>query len=192
MSGKNAALVILVLAAGAMLSSCAYFKNRGNDALDMFDIGISVTPHLMPNGAAYVDFFNMLPLGVSYIDDSKLLGIGYRQAGWLDYQAKNWGVLAYGSELQGAGVFNPYDPRQGRQGETLETDWTRHDAGFIGVFTGDTPPPQRHYFECARVFHIGWIGILFDIRPGDIADFILGWSTLDIQGDDNLPKPEKK
>ncbi len=185
MKGKSLSVLLLILSVGMLLQSCSYMKNRGNDALDMFDIGISVTPRVMPDGALYIDFFNMLPLGASHVD-GKLLGIGYRQAGLLDYQTHNWGVLAYGSELQGAGVFNPRDPRHARQGDTPETDWTRHDAGFVGVFTGDTPPPQYHYRECARVFHVGWVGILFDIRPVDIFDFIVGWSTIDIQGDDNI------
>jgi len=183
--------VLSILLGSILLQSCAYMKKRGNDALDMFDIGVTITPKAMPDGALYIDFFNMTPLGASHVD-GKLLGIGYRQAGFLDYQSENWGVLAYGSEKQGAGAFNPNDPRHARKGETPEKDWTRHDAGFIGVFTGDTPPPKYHYKECSRMVHIGWIGIMLDIRPVDIADFILGWSTLDIQSDDNIPKPEKK
>ena len=40
---------------GSSLTGCGYFRAQGNDALDMFDVGVSVTTHLMPELACYVD-----------------------------------------------------------------------------------------------------------------------------------------
>jgi hypothetical protein len=172
------------------LQSCAYMQDRGNDALDVFDIGITVTPSLEPDFSLYFDFFNMTPLGYSNVE-GKLLGIGYRQVGWLDYQAYNWGVLTHGSEQQGAGIYNPNDPRHARAGSAYHEDWPAYDAGFVGVFSGDRPPPKFHYMECTRQIHLGWIGFVMDFRPVDLVDFLVGWTTIDFLNDDNLPSPGK-
>jgi len=182
---KTSALLSLI-AAVMLLQSCTYLKNRGNDALDIVDIGITVTPSVKPDFALYFDFFNMTPIGYSTVD-GKLLGIGYRQAGALDYQAHNWGVLAYGSEKQGAGVFNPNDPRQARAGAEPAKPWPAYDAGFVRVFAEDNPPPKFHYMECTRQIHLGWIGFLMDFRPVDLLDFIVGWTTIDFLHDDHIP-----
>lgn len=188
---KSMTLTVLL---GAMLvtQGCSYMADRGRDAMDIMDIGITVTPEIKPDFALYVDFFNMTPIGYSNVD-GKVIGIAYRQAGWwMDYQTHNWGVLSHGSEKQGAGVFNPNNPHYARQDETYGEEWPRHDAGFVQVFTGDNPPPKLHYLECSRILHLGWVGIIWDIRPFDAVDFILGWTTLDIMHDDDIAPPPAK
>jgi hypothetical protein len=180
----------LLIAASFLLQSCAYLQHRGDDAKDILDIGITVTPSVKPDFALYFDFFNMLPLGYSNVD-GKLLGIGYRQGGALDYQSHNWGVWAYGSEKQGAGVFNPNDPRHARQGVEPAEPWPAYDAGFVRVFAEDNPPPKFHYMECTRQIHLGWIGYMMDFRPVDLLDFFVGWTTIDILHDDHIPRPKQ-
>ncbi len=191
LNGFLKGIILAALLTGSIaLQGCSYMADRGRDAMDIMDIGLTVTPELKPDFALYVDFFNVTPIGYSNVD-GKVMGIAYRQAGWwMDYQTHNWGVLTHGSEKQGAGVFNYNNPHFAHVGETYEEPWPRWDAGFIGVFTGDNPPPKLHHLECSRIVHVGWVGIIWDIRPFDVFDFIFGWTTFDMMGDDNVEPVE--
>jgi hypothetical protein len=182
-------LATSLLAFGLLLQSCTYMGQRGNDVLDIFDIGFTVTDKAQPDLALYFDFFNMVPIGFAKVD-GKLLGLGHRQFGWLDYHARHWGLLAYGSEMQGIGTFNPNDPRQARQDGLPKEAWPTHDAGFVRVFTGDNPPPRMHHIECTRQLHLGWLGFLMNIRPVEMVDFLVGWTTADILMDDDIAPVE--
>lgn len=179
------ARVILVLAtatAAFLGSGCAYLHDRGNDAKHMFDIGVTLNTSAKPNFALYADFFNLTPLGYSKVDGI-LLGVGNGQIGALEHVSENWGVLAVGSERIGSGDFNPLDPRQARPDQADLDDWPRFDVGFVGAFKGDEPPPKMQFLQCERQIHLGWIGIHLAIRPLDIVNFIVGWTTLDLIGD---------
>ncbi len=180
---RQLAMVAGLVASGILSQGCAYMHARGRDAKDMLDIGITVTPRLKPDFALYFDFFNVLPLGYGRIDGINL-GLGNGQIGALDFTYHNWGVLAVGAERKGSGQFNPDDPRQARPDQADLTERPRFDVGFVNAFKGEEPPPKMQFLECDRALHLGWIGIHATIRPVDIIDFILGWTTLDIVGDD--------
>jgi hypothetical protein len=184
----KALLLMVCISSVISIQGCSYMADRGRDALDIMDIGISVTPSVVPDFACYFDFFNATPIGYSHVD-GKILGIAYRQVGWLDYESHNWGVLSHGVEKQGTGDFDPDNPHYAHVGETTGDEWPQWDAGFVRLFTGDNPPPPLQHLECSRVVHIGWIGILWDIRPIDAIDFVVGWTTLDMMGDDDVEAP---
>jgi len=175
------------LLALALTNGCAYMHKRGNDAMDILDIGITVNDQLAPRFALYVDFFNVLPIGYSNVD-GKTLGMGNRQAGFLDFVHKNWGVLTVGEEQKGTGVFNPNDPHQARPDQSTLTERPRFDVGISGI-DGAEPPPKLQYFECDRALHLGWIGFHATIRPLDIVDFVLGWAAADMMHDDDIDTP---
>ena len=93
---------LLIMAIGftaVLIQGCgsAYMRNRLNDALDIVDIGITVTPRAEPDFALFLDFYNFLPLGYADVN-GKILGLGNRNPGWNDFEMQAWGVLAWGTE----------------------------------------------------------------------------------------------
>jgi hypothetical protein len=178
----RALVVCLVLV--AVLAGCSYLKKRGNDASDVFDLGFTISKK--PQFGLYLDWFNITPFGFSQID-GWLLGWGMRHAGTPGYQEHAWGVLLWGSEKCGIGPFNPKDPHQASSSYAGSKDERpRYDAGIIRLIAGENPPPLTHYIECNKGFHLGFIGVYNTCRPIEILDFVLGWTTLDIMGDDNI------
>ena len=167
---------------------CAYLRDRGNDAMDIIDVGVSVNDRIKPQFALYFDFFNVIPFGYSNVD-GKSLAIGKREIGFLDHQYHNWGVLAVGEELKGTGAFNPHDLHLVRPDQADLVERPQYDVGFVGAFSGEQSPPKRQFMECDRGLHLGWIGIHATMRPVDLIDFILGWTTLDIMQDDHWNDP---
>ena len=139
---RSLTCLMLLCVMGSSLTGCNYFRARGNDALDTFDVGITVTTHLKPEIAAYIDFFNLTPIGYSSVN-GKFLGMGNRQAGWLDYHSKDWAVLAYGREKHGIGWLNTSDPYQVRPDQKDVTERPAFTVGFVGAFASDSPPPKN-------------------------------------------------
>ena len=179
-------LVVSVVSTAVISQGCgsAYMRNRLNDALDIMDIGITVTPRQEPDFALFFDFYNFLPFGYASVD-GKILGLGNRQVGWSDYEFHGWGALALGQRKFGTGKFNPADPHQARINQPGLTERQKYDVGFVGSFAGKNPPPELWFMDCGpRIIHLGWIGITETSRYADLIDFILGWTTLDILGDD--------
>jgi hypothetical protein len=181
---KSLRIVLVSFLLIGLLAGCTYLRNRGNDALDIFDLGLTVSKK--PQFGLYADWFNLTTLGFSHID-GWLLGWGMRHAGAPTYQEHAWGVLLWGSEKIGIGPFNPEDPHQATSSYTGSKDeCPRYDAGIIGLFAGNNHPPLIQDFECNKGFHLAFIGVYNTCRPIDLIDFILGWTTLDIMGDDNI------
>ena len=174
-------------------SGCAYMGDRGRDFLDITDFGITVTDKAQPDFGVYLDFFNITPLGYSMID-GKVLGWGNRQIGWLDYHDHNWGALVWGSEQKGTGAFVPRDPHQTRLDQVDAKAPPRFNAGIARLIAQDNRPPWLQFIECDRGIHLGWIGVHLTFRPFETIDFLLGWTTLDVMGDDekNLEKRADK
>jgi hypothetical protein len=176
--------VVLLFAVIIASSGCTYLRARGRDALDIMDIGITVTDKWTPDFGLYGDFFQLTPIGFTHID-GKVLGIGNRQIGLMDYENKSWGVILWGSDMKGTGIFNPEDPHQARPSQRDATERPRFNTGAVRMIAQGEPGPWTMFFECDRGIHLGWIGVHFSVRPLDLVDFILGWTTLDIMGDDD-------
>jgi hypothetical protein len=172
------------LALATMLTSgCAYLGNRTHDALDMVDLGITINPEPGPEFSLYADFFSVLPIGYANVDGFAI-GIGNRQIGIMRHEYKNWGLLVAGSEKKGSGKFNPADPHQARPDQRDLTERPRFANGLLRLpFTAE-PPPGLQFLEADRGYHLGWIGVFAAVRPVDIIDFVLGFATIDILGDD--------
>ena len=175
-TGSAALALLFLLLIGS--SGCAYMQHRGEDALDILDVGITISNHARPDFALFVNFWNILPLGYAHVD-GKLIGIGNGQAGVLDFAHRDsWGVLLWGAEERSVAddVTTPPGPQ-------------RYAQGALRLALGaENTPPAHQYFDCDRTLHLGWIGIHLRIKLDDLADFILGWTTLDIMHDDGLPR----
>lgn len=168
-------LVLTALVVASLVStSCNYMGNRGRDALDIFDVGVLVSDHVEPDFAAFLNFWNLFPLGYAHVD-GKLIGIGGGRAGIQDFRhLHSWGVLGWGAEERAVGKLPPRTEAP-----------PRYDQGFVRLALGaEDKPPGHQYFDCDRTFHLGWIGVHLRIKLDDLADFILGWSGLDIMNDD--------
>ena len=180
-------LLIMAIGFTSVLSQgcgSAYMRNRLNDALDIVDIGITITPRQEPDFALFFDFYNFLPFGYADVK-GKIFGLGNRHLGWNDFEMQAWGVLAWGQRKYGTGKFNPADLHQVRSNQPGLTERQKYDVGFVGSFAGKNPPPELWFMDCGpRIIHLGWIGLTETTRYVDLIDFILGWTTLDILRDD--------
>lgn len=165
-----AVLVGLVAAVSFLSSGCAYLKNRGNDAVDIFDVGVTVSEK--PQFSLYAGFFNVLPVGYSHMDGT-LYGLAHRQVGAIPARHRTIGLLHWGQEQLGYQDFEAADPKSPPP----------YGVGWIGLIKGP-PVPKRQIANCPKLLHLGWVGITLNCHFGELADFILGWTTLDIMGDD--------
>jgi hypothetical protein len=178
MTGKRVLSVFVLL---SVLSGCAYLKNRGNDAMDMFDLGITVSKK--PGFALYMDKPPVMPIGFANVD-GKLIGLGRSSFGVHDFREKAVGYVVGGSIQRGVDNYDPQDPNALKE----------YGAGLIGYMQGTTAfqndpaagetgrPLTRP--TCPMTIHLGWIGFEWGCKFWDMLDFMLGWTTLDIGHDD--------
>lgn len=185
---KPIVFILFLFLSVLSFNGCSYLHNRFNDFQDMAEMGISVNNKLTPQFGLYFDFFNILPFGYSNVD-GKTIGWGNRQGGWVNHIDKNWGVIGWGKEQRGIGKINPSDPHIARPDQKDLKEYPTYNVGPVKMITDKNVPPIAQFFECNRVLHLGWIGVYLYLRPVDILDFIIGWTTLDIMGDD-LVKPK--
>jgi len=142
-----------LLAALIFCTGCTYLKNRGNDAIDMFDPGITLS--LKPGFAIHLDFFNCLPLGYSHIE-GVYLGLGNRQFGALSLHDHSWGYILRGREELQIGKFNPNDPHQVSPpaiaelvaaGKPLPTQVLPYREGMVGSRNPGNAPPAASFYS---------------------------------------------
>jgi hypothetical protein len=161
---------LLVITAGLSGTGCTYLHNRGNDAADLIDVGVTVSDQ--PQFAFYMGFLNILSLGYSNVDGT-LYGLAERHAGANEMRQNAGGVLLWGSEQLG---YRDFDPADAGSPEPYK-------VGVIGLIEGPGPT-DGHVVNCPKLCHIGWIGLTLNCKFGELADFLLGWTTLDVMGDD--------
>jgi len=204
-------------ATGKLTPAGKYWGNRANDAMDMCNLGITFSPQV--EFGLYMDFFNITPIGGSCID-GYYFGLADRQFGKLTLHDQTWGILFWGQIERQIGKLNPNDPHQAWHADMLEkrqiqdktevekkgkgqaTDpaklleenmnWKspRYNTGLIQMINHGNPPPPTSFIRCRRWVHLAWIGVSSQNSPLDILDFVLGFTTLDIIGDDIVGRPD--
>ena len=169
---------VAVIAAVAVLlacTGCTYVQNRGQDFTDVFDVGLTVSKE--PQFSLYAGFLSILSLGYSNLDGT-LLGMGGREYGVVTLRQNTWGLLLAGSEQFGYENFDPEDPESPAPwGAAVAGSWTDRPAGQI--------------INCPKLLHLGWIGLSINCKLGELADFLVGWTTFDIMGDDDKGATEE-
>ena len=153
------------------LQGCTYLRHRGDDAADMIDIGVtwSKEPYL----SAHLCLVGLASLGGGRMNGS-FAGLGYGEFGSQRHYHRNVGLLAWSrSELGWGDGFDPAKP------ETLES----FEIGPIGWAQKPRRRPP-YAFACTKYLHLGYVGLLQNVRFAEIADFLLGWTTFDLCGDD--------
>lgn len=96
---RAVARFLLRIMVGSFLSAtgCTYLGNRGRDVRDIFDAGILVSDHGRPDFAAFLSFWNVLPMGHAHVD-ARLIGIGGGRVDVREFQPRDsWGGVARGA-----------------------------------------------------------------------------------------------
>lgn len=204
-SGRRWAGLAGLVAMAACAGCCStYMKNRGRDAADIMDVGITLTkqPHL----AFYPgDYFNLTPMGFTCLKGSYH---GLWEGKWCSkpMEDRAWGIVAWGSQNLTVGDFNPQDPRQfwpeeiaalKAANKPLPTEPAWYNVGFLRLACHGKRPPYPDALSCRRNVHLGWVGLWASMHLPEIIDFFAGWLGCDPQKDDLVaaatpPAPEKK
>ena len=174
-------LMVLSLCATLWLSmGCTqvqtYFQNRYNDALQMVDFGISITD--TPQVGLYWNSLDVLTFGYCNLD-GHFVGWGGNQIGYTRLRAHCWG-FGYAYEEIGWGDYDETRP------ETMYIT----NGGLPGYFMfWDDNIPQKipaYSPACVHFFpHIAYVGLVWNARWYEILDFLVGFTTIDLAGDDN-------
>ena len=176
---------------------CSYMQNRGADLLDCMDIGLSFTTR--PTFALYYRL-PIVPIAGALGGkvDGYFAGIGGGNIGYMRHYERNYGMFLRDSPDGGPDAFwrrIPVPLIISGVEEVAFGDFDKHNPeqvqrqrmGLVGMFQG--PFPNTGYFSaCPHYIHIGWIGVVATPRYNEWLDFILGFTTLDISGDDNRPR----
>lgn len=153
------------------LQGCTYMKNRGDDALQVADIGLTFSNR--PYLSAYVCGFGAISFGAGSFD-GHFLGWGGDAVSWQRLYHRDIGLGPWSySEIGWGDSLDPQKP------ETLE-QWY---AGLIGWFQH---PPRRPAYgvACVHYLHLGWFGFVGNLRYAEMIDFLTGWVGYDFCGDD--------
>ena len=156
----------------AVLPGCAgkYFQHRLDDAIEMGDIGVTFSKK--PHWSVYGCAAGLASAGAGHVD-GKFIGVGGGQVGQTKHYHKALGLLAWSFEEIGWGEFDITKP------ETLYI----HHPGLLGylVFL-----PRRPAYApgCMHILHLGYVGLMFNLRYMEMVDFVAGWTTFDLAGDD--------
>jgi len=188
-------MVVLFSGIAALIGitpGCAYFKDRGNDAAEMFDIGLTFSSK--PQFAAYTNCPIIFPVGYGEVDGT-FVGVGDGRAGVMKHKESSVGLLLWGREEASWERFN-----EAGGAEALGTQST----GLLGLATS-AENKQVKKPACKHYLHLGWVGLVGNIRWLEIPDFFLGWFLIDLSGDDakggappkeppkpEVPKPDEK
>ncbi len=174
MNSRTAGLVLVLLVVGILMSGCAYMRDRGNDAMDMLDVGVTVSPE--PKFGAYVGFQSLLGLGYSNFE-GQFLGLGGGNAGLMDARYHAASLVVTGSENW------QFGGSPARESDT--------DIG-LAMLNGGGPDSFARFFTCPKFIHLGFVGIVLNCAPGQVVDFLIGFTTLDLGRDDGHLRPRRR
>ncbi len=169
---------LVVLMALVSLQGCTmgkrtvgqYFMDRGKDAAQIFEFGLTYSSK--PQFAMYADGVSVACGGWGDVD-GYFLGIGGGQVGWTKFYEKSVGLFVWGQETVGWTDYDVHDP------PTLNTQ----GVGIAGIIMGPHPGPD-YMPACVHYLHLGYLGVVANIRYYEALDFLAGWFFLDPSGDD--------
>ena len=184
---KRTLTTVFLFALLLVSQGCAYLHDRGNDALDIVDLGFTFSKK--PQFSAYVNapFVALVPIGYGNVD-ARFVGIGGGKAAWLSpHFERSAGLLLWGREEL---TFEHTRADLAAMDETERRKAAEfHQVGVGGVILGlagvyGPPPKPKDLFACPHYLHLGWFGVVGTARYWEMLDFLVGWTTLDITGDD--------
>ena len=184
--GAMIAVLMVTQGCAALDAVGTYAVHRYEDLGEIADVGLTFTK--TPQVGLYWNSLEIIVFGASDLD-GYFLGWGGGQIGVTRMYARCWG-FGFGEEIIGWG------PELGEPGEVDESRddiLVKRRSGFVGILSSiaggdagenfgqgpDYTPACVHFFP-----HIGYFGIVWNVRYTEIVDFMLGWVGLDICGDD--------
>ena len=166
-SAVTAVLAVVLIAA----SGCSYFRNRGSDAAEMFDLGFTFSKK--PQFSAYMNCPVIAPIGYGKVDGT-YVGVGGGEVGVMSgYHQEGSGALVWGREEVSWEGFDPDDA------DTLSIQ----GVGVLGL-AENREIEDAYDVACIHYLHLGWMGATFNIHWLEIPDFFCGIILLDPMGDD--------
>lgn len=159
----------LILCAVA-LQGCNYLRYRYEDAVEIFDLGFTFTK--TPQFSAYVNCPVILPIGYGKVDGT-FVGMGDGKAGVMKHSHDVEGRLYWGRET------DSWDSFDAETSDTLSVQ----EVGILGL-TKEGARNKPYKAMCRHYLHIGWMGVVWNVRWIDIPDFLAGIIGLDPLQDD--------
>jgi hypothetical protein len=167
-TGRALAVVVLAVVLSSSLG-CTYLVNRGNDALDIVELGVTVTT--TPQIGLYWNSLDLLVAG--YCDlDGTFIGWAGRHGVMLPVRSECYGLIVSREKV--------------KWGDAPERERIGGLAGLPGIAAGAAEdghpldsPACVHFIP-----HFGYVGLVWNLRWGQIVDFVVGWTTVDLNGDD--------
>ncbi len=169
-------LSLLLALAGMFfaLQGCTYARHRGEDFADMFDLGFTITK--TPQIGLYANGVSIICGGYSHLD-GWFAGWGGGQFGITRHYNECWGLGFVGHETIGWGDFDRDDP------STMYTQW----QGIGGAFSMPQETNPAYVPACVHFFpHLGFVGLVWNLRYMEMVDFMAGFANIDIANDDGV------
>ena len=162
-------------------SGCAYFKSRGQDAMDMMDVGVTFSSKPLFSLYASGPIVQVGSLGFGKVD-GHFFGIGEGRGNlWGPHYESSVGLLVWGEEMLSYRFTEEELAALPPQEAALTANFMR--VGPVGFVEGPTPS-LKYIVSCPHYIHLGWIGLVATPRWLQMADFLVGWTTLDLCQDD--------
>ncbi len=156
-----------------------YFQYRFEDFCEVADVGLTITT--TPQWGFYWNSLEVLLFGYSDVD-GYFLGFGGGGIGIRRHSNKCYGLIVGVEEVGWSGNLSP-DP-------IPEENIHKRMSGVPGILMGLTGSGEygagpNYTPACVHFFpHIGYVGLVWNLRYMEFVDFFLGWFGLDISGDD--------
>ena len=194
--------ILAVVAIAATACGCAspYFTNRGHDAADIFTatagVGLGAQARVGPVHAGLGLFVDMVGFRGGAFQKNLDDGFGLDFDGAIFPAPSPCGKNPYFTssafnaegiaKLRGKGLFAasavPFVTTRLWPQPEEENDYEEHPLSRRNI----------HYFTQIDCYLALAGGIRLGFNPGELLDFILGWTTLDIFGDDVVFVPRKE
>lgn len=170
---KNTINLLLIFILLVSLSGCAYLKDRNRDALDIFTATI---------GKGVGVKARVGPIAPSLIINEDIWGI--RNGDAFFFSQKNsdycpgldWNYIIFGAEMSNSSQL--IKDRE-KEHQMFYVFWIASPNGCCVE-----PTYSRSYFTQIEALVGLGVSLRLGVNPGELLDFILGWTTFDIYGDD--------
>lgn len=161
------------------VSGCSYWQNRLQDCGDMVDAGFTFSQKAQL--ALFYDFIPLVPIGYGRVD-GKFVGLGGGKPRWFSrHFERHYGLILWGQEEVTFHKSLEELEQMPRDRRENFVDYQR--SGLMGMAQGPFPGTD-YLISCPHYVHLGWIGVVASPRYLQMLDFIIGFTTLDIGGDD--------
>jgi hypothetical protein len=165
--------VLTVLAIVVLGSTgCTYLRYRVQDAAEMVDIGVTLS--YKPGLALWAAAPFSLGAGIGGYVDGYMVGLGGGHPFFVRHKLSAIGVLVFGFEELGWGPYDKKDP----------ATFYRTYQGVLGIPLSFGMARPAYMPTCNHEIHLFFVGLVGNLRYMEILDFLVGFTTLDIAGDD--------